>query len=85
MPPFHRNFILEQENDKNLRDLVKTDEEKHLYNDCLQEVLDFRNTHLEYAINYIHKKVDNSKGTGGTPYMEWLSKLVDETEKFFIE
>ena len=31
-----------------------------------------------------HKKVDNSKGTGGTPYMEWLSKLVDETEKFFI-
>lgn len=85
MPPFHRNFILEQENDRNLRDLVKTDEEKHLYNDCLQEVLDFRKTHLEYAINYIHKKVDNSKGTGGTPYMEWLSKLVDETEKFFIE
>lgn len=85
MPPFHRNFISEHENDRNLRDFVKTDEEKHLYNDCLQEVLDFRKTHLEYAINYIHKKVDNSKGTGGTPYMEWLSKLVDETEKFFIE
>ena len=85
MPPFHRNFILEHESDRSLRDFVKTSEEKNIYNDCVQEVLDFRNTHLEYAINYIHKKVDNLKGTGGTPYMEWLSKLVDETKKFFIE
>jgi indoleamine 2,3-dioxygenase len=85
MPPFHRNFISEYENNNSLRNDVKTNEEKHLYNDCVQEVLDFRNTHLEYAMNYIHKKVDSSKGTGGTPYVEWLSKLVDETKNFFIE
>ena len=57
MPPFHRNFILEHESSEgcSLRDFVKTNEDKSLYNDCVQEVLDFRKTHLEYAVNYIHK------------------------------
>jgi len=47
----------------------------------LDEVYNFRTKHLEYAKNYIAKKVDNPTGTGGTPYIPWLSQLQEETKE----
>ena len=56
-----------------------------LYNECLTELLKFRTLHLEFAINYIQKQVDNPTGTGGTPFIQWLTQLRDETESRYIK
>ena len=44
----------------------------------------FRETHLEFARRYIHAHVRDPRGTGGTPYLEWLSQLIDETRAHMI-
>lgn len=56
-----------------------------LYNACIEQVILFRKTHLEYAVNYIQKRVDNPTGTGGTPYVQWLGNLTEETKAFLIK
>lgn len=60
-------------------------EVKQRYNSCLTGLLQFRRTHLQYAIEYIQNRVENPTGTGGTPYINWLSNLVSETEGFFYD
>ena len=52
------------------------------YTACIEELYKFREMHFQYAIDYIHKKVDNPTGTGGTPFMKWLKELRDETDSF---
>lgn len=86
MPPIHRVLIVDltDECDKrvlNYRRLVKGvyRELRDLYNNCVEQLANFRGKHLEYAINYIQKKVQNPMGTGGTPYIPWLTQLRDET------
>ena len=32
-----------------------------------------------WAQEYVHRWVDDPRGTGGTPYMVWLRQLIDET------
>ena len=61
------------------------------YNHCLEEIRQFRAQHLEYAASYIHKQsqIKNPfgtggstiRGTGGTPFMKYLKKHRDETDK----
>ena len=90
MPKKHRDFLgnLEkhwfENGNTSLRDYALDSEGVDLYNDCIQQLAAFRTTHLEYAVNYIQKKVENPKGTGGTPYIEWLSKLASETEEYYL-
>jgi len=85
MPKPHREFI------QRIKDFTATkkfnfnDEKKKIYNSCIRELAKFRAKHLEYAVNYIQKKVKDPKGTGGTPYIPWLSQLVEETESFLME
>lgn len=57
---------------------------KEIYNECVNEIIKFRNKHFEYAVNYIQKKVDNPSGTGGTPYVPWLKQLREETEEHLL-
>tara|TARA_Y100000034_G_scaffold136518_1_gene213539 strand:- start:2799 stop:4100 length:1302 start_codon:yes stop_codon:yes gene_type:complete len=95
MPPQHRFYLADWEgynkaalnNDKGwefpctTRQFVQRHTQlKDSYNHCLEGLLMFRIRHLEYAINYIQKKVRNPKGTGGTPFIPWLSQLKEETE-----
>lgn len=91
MPKEHRVFIKELEliNSAGMigtfREVAKSNLKcQKLYNACLEELLRFRTKHLEFAINYIQKKVDNPTGTGGTPFIPWLTQLKDETEKMFL-
>lgn len=88
MPKEHRDFLSTLEfhckNYGNLREAAIYTNLKDVYNQCLEELIKFRKQHLEYAVNYIHAKVSNPTGTGGTPYVPWLSNLVKETEGFFI-
>ena len=85
MPDTHREFIAELEQLPSLRDYVEG--RPDLYNDyntCLEQLIRFRKAHLEYAVNYIQKKVTDPKGTGGTPFIPWLSELVRESEEFYL-
>ncbi|SVB66273.1 uncharacterized protein METZ01_LOCUS219127, partial [marine metagenome] len=61
-------------------------------NECLEQIRVFRALHLKYADVYINKQArrkDSSgfgggstiTGTGGTPFMSYLKRHQDETEK----
>jgi len=75
MPLEHRAVIAEVQNLPPLRPLA----EKEPYNNVLEAMAAFRETHVGYANEYINKRVADPRGTGGTPYMQWLSQLIAET------
>jgi indoleamine 2,3-dioxygenase len=75
MPPAHRQLIADVEAMASPRELADADS----YNDVLEAMATFRETHFGWAQEYINKWVDDPRGTGGTPYMEWLRQLIDET------
>ncbi len=89
MPAQHRNLLIRQEDwvekTGGLREFVKDNHDlKLLYNDCLKGFLTFRQMHLEYAISYIQKKVESPTGTGGTPFIPWLTQLIKESETYYL-
>ncbi len=49
------------------------------YNAVLEAIAVFREVHFGWADLYIHQRVADPRGTGGTPYRQWLQQLVDET------
>jgi len=92
MPPKHRTMIEDVENRSNAKFFIdKSKSLTKLYNECLEEIRAFRAQHLEYAATYIHKQAQVSssvgtggstiRGTGGTPFMKYLKKHRDETQK----
>ena len=54
------------------------------YNDVLDAMATFRETHYKWAHEYINRWTDDPRGTGGTPYMQWLKQLIDETRAWKI-
>ena len=87
MPKEHRDLLngLDEwsENDRSKLDIDK--ESVELINELIKEVHIFRNKHLEYARIYIYEQslTNNSNsnivGTGGTPFMKYLDKHLQET------
>jgi indoleamine 2,3-dioxygenase len=61
------------------------------YRECIRQLAKFRETHLDYADRYIHKQHQRASsnptevGTGGTPFMMYLKKHLEETERLLDE
>ena len=92
MPPEHRKAIELVEKRSKAKHLIsKSKQLTSEYNKCLEEIRIFRAQHLEFAATYIHKQsqIKNQfgrggstiTGTGGTPFMKYLKKHRDETQK----
>lgn len=82
MPKPHRDFI-QGIKPRALRDYIQTVQQTALidaYNETLKQLLSFRKLHIRYAASYIANQSPDSLGTGGTEFMTWLQKLIDETE-----
>ena len=92
MPPEHRKMIEDVEGRSNAKKYIQ--QSKRLvgeYNKCLEEIRKFRALHLEFAATYIHQQSQIKNpfgrggstitGTGGTPFMKYLKKHRDETQK----
>ena len=92
MPPEHRKAISTVEVRSNAKTIISESKKLTLeYNKCLEEIRIFRAQHLEFAATYIHKQSQIKNpfgrggstitGTGGTPFMKYLKKHRDETDK----
>ena len=92
MPPEHRKAISTVEARSNAKTFISESKKLTLeYNKCLEEIRIFRAQHLEFAATYIHKQSQIKNpfgrggstitGTGGTPFMKYLKKHKDETDK----
>lgn len=77
MPAEHRALIQEVESLPPVKPLASKD----VFNDLLEAVAAFREVHFGWADLYIHRHVHDPRGTGGTPYREWLQQLIDETRQ----
>jgi indoleamine 2,3-dioxygenase len=75
MPAGHQAFIREVEKMPDPREACDRD----IYNGILGAMATFREVHYGWAQRYINQWTDDPRGTGGTPYMQWLKQLIDET------
>lgn len=75
MPADHRQLLADISAMPDPRPLARAD----AYNAVLEEMAKFREIHFGWADMYIHQRVADPRGTGGTPYRQWLQQLIDET------
>jgi indoleamine 2,3-dioxygenase len=61
------------------------------YSTCIDLLAQFREIHIGYADSYIHRQHQShasnptAVGTGGTPFMVYLQKHLDETKQAIVE
>ncbi len=78
MPPAHRALIETVERLPDLKALC----DRHAFDAVLDAMATFREIHYTWADTYIHQHTDDPRGTGGTPYTQWLKQLIDETRGY---
>lgn len=78
MPPAHQAQIRAVEAMPDLRDWTGRD----AFNRVLERMAEFREVHYRWAQEYIARRTPDPRGTGGTPYMQWLKQLIDETRRW---
>jgi indoleamine 2,3-dioxygenase len=75
MPAAHRDYL----NEVSARPDPKPLASAEPFNAVLESIAQFREVHFGWADLYIHQRVADPRGTGGTPYRQWLQQLIDET------
>ena len=80
MPAEHQRVIEEVEALPPVKPLAS----KEVFNEVLEAIATFREVHFGWADLYIHRHVQDPRGTGGTPYRQWLQQLIDETRRHKI-
>ncbi len=61
------------------------------YGACVDLLVQFREIHIGYADSYIHRQHQShasnptAVGTGGTPFMQYLQKHLDETKQALVQ
>ncbi|HSQ91812.1 MAG TPA: hypothetical protein VLM19_06535 [Nitrospiraceae bacterium] len=61
------------------------------YSACIDLLAQFREIHIGYADSYIHRQHQShasnptAVGTGGTPFMQYLQKHLDETRQVLVQ
>lgn len=78
MPKRHRLYIEQAASMPS----IKRTEYREPFNTILDNMIEFRKIHYGWANEYIHKHVKDPRGTGGTPYMQWLNQMIMETETY---
>ena len=78
MPTEHRALIKEIEAMPPVREIAAKD----AFNAVLDALATFREVHYDWAQQYINQWEKDPRGTGGTPYMQWLYQLIDETRTY---
>ncbi len=84
MPVAHRHYIGTMRQSRIRRYVQAHPVFTDAYNHCLRQLMTFRRAHFYYARTYIFQKSTNPVGTGGTLFMDFLSKLVAETEAHLL-
>jgi indoleamine 2,3-dioxygenase len=70
---------------------VRTPDLWAAYGACVDLLANFREIHIGYADSYIHRQHQSHEsnptavGTGGTPFMQYLQKHLDETKQAITE
>lgn len=90
----HRRFIHTLATGPSVRDYVTANGADHptlcdSYNACVNALVRFRKKHLEIAVQYIAQQAPQETekatlGTGGTPFVPFLSHVRKETQDHFI-
>ena len=88
MPPKHRNFIEDLAKGISIHDFVQTHKNNEpvlseIFNECIDELDEFRRAHMEIAVRYILKQGKDGEdglGTGGTSFVPFLSEARKETQ-----
>ncbi len=80
MPQAHRELLQLVAAMEPVKQLAETEP----FNSVLEAMANFREIHLGWAEKYINRRTDDPRGTGGTPYMQWLKQLIDETRAYML-
>lgn len=91
----HRRFIQALAEGPSVRDYVMANRVDHPalrdgYNSCIEMLDRFRKKHLEIAAQYIAQQapkqtIEAQMGTGGTPFISFLSHMRKETQDHLIQ
>ena len=81
MPIHHRHYLEQVAAMPSIRKKMY----QEAFNAILDNLIEFRKIHFGWANEYIHHRVKDPRGTGGTPYMQWLQQLIVETEAYKIQ
>lgn len=87
IPPKHAEFIDAIDARPDVRSYVSSlgdDDLTAAYNDCLTQLLRFRERHTEIVKTFLAGDLDEFEGTGGTPYGHYLDELRDTTENHLL-